>query len=332
MRLIQQIQLPDGRSTTNLGLGCAGILRIPTMRGREKLLRTAVDEGLTHFDVARMYGLGQAEGILGKILMPVRDQVTVGTKFGLPYVNMAGGSTRIQSIGRWLFNMSPGLKRMIRKATARRAPSTPQAFTPNHYSVDEMEKSLDLSLQNLQRNRVDLFYLHEPGMHDVIDENLGQVLAQKQASGKIGVFGLSGHRREVEHYLKTRPDVCGSAIQYSYSPLKKGEEGQPLQFPFTGMFSVIEGSLQPLLHLLSERKQFTRTWSEKLGLELGRRENVGIVILAMALALNPGGLVLFFTSNPKRLQQTIRRMADNQFSQENLLAFREAVTGGIHAN
>ena len=63
MNLIKQIQLPNGRSTANLGFGCAGILRLPTARRRDYLLRTAVEEGITHFDVARMYGLGAAEGL-----------------------------------------------------------------------------------------------------------------------------------------------------------------------------------------------------------------------------------------------------------------------------
>jgi len=332
MTLIKQIRLPNGRSTTNLGFGCAGILRIPTDRGRERLLRTAVEEGITHFDVARMYGLGEAEGILGSSLKSLRDQVTIATKFGLPYATSPGGSTRIQSVARWLFNLSPALKSAIKKASSRRPSSTRQPASPNNYSIEELEKSLSLSLRQLQRERVDILFLHEPGMNDVIAGNMGEALQQKKASGKIGAFGMSGHRGEVEHYLKARPDVCGDAVQYSYSLLKRGPESQPLRYAFTGMFSVIDGTLGLLAKYLSENKDLSRSWSDKLNIELNNRENVGIILLAIALTLNPQGVVLFFTSSPKRLRHMVRQLTDNRFSEENLLGFRQAVTQGIHAN
>jgi len=85
MRLIREIQLPNGRKTANLGFGCAGLLRLPTLRQRENLLRTAVEVGLTHFDVARMYGMGTAEGIVGSWLKPFRGQDTLARKFGQTY-------------------------------------------------------------------------------------------------------------------------------------------------------------------------------------------------------------------------------------------------------
>jgi aryl-alcohol dehydrogenase-like predicted oxidoreductase len=47
------------------------------------MLERAFALGITHFDVARAYGFGRAEGILGKFLRGRRDQVTVATKLGL---------------------------------------------------------------------------------------------------------------------------------------------------------------------------------------------------------------------------------------------------------
>lgn len=73
MNLIKPIQLPNGRNTTNLGFGCASLMRLPTAGSRDRLLRTVIDEGITHFDVARMYGSGEAEGIVGSSLKPGTD-------------------------------------------------------------------------------------------------------------------------------------------------------------------------------------------------------------------------------------------------------------------
>jgi aryl-alcohol dehydrogenase-like predicted oxidoreductase len=46
-------------------------------------LEEAFAQGITRFDVARAYGLGRAEGILGEFLGSKRQQVTLATKFGI---------------------------------------------------------------------------------------------------------------------------------------------------------------------------------------------------------------------------------------------------------
>lgn len=46
-------------------------------------IRRAHELGVTHFDTAEMYGWGAGEELLGRALAPVRDEVTIATKFGL---------------------------------------------------------------------------------------------------------------------------------------------------------------------------------------------------------------------------------------------------------
>ncbi|MFD8686529.1 aldo/keto reductase [Streptomyces sp. NPDC059651] len=46
-------------------------------------IRHAHELGVTHFDTAEMYGWGEGEKLLGTALAPVRDEVTIATKFGL---------------------------------------------------------------------------------------------------------------------------------------------------------------------------------------------------------------------------------------------------------
>ncbi|GAA4685066.1 aldo/keto reductase [Frondihabitans cladoniiphilus] len=45
-------------------------------------IRRAHDLGVTHFDTAELYGWGTGERLLGKALAPIRDEVTIATKFG----------------------------------------------------------------------------------------------------------------------------------------------------------------------------------------------------------------------------------------------------------
>jgi len=45
------------------------------------LIRQAYEQGCTHFDTAEGYGNGENERLLGQALAPMRDQVTLATKF-----------------------------------------------------------------------------------------------------------------------------------------------------------------------------------------------------------------------------------------------------------
>jgi D-threo-aldose 1-dehydrogenase len=57
-----------GTTTTALGFGCSGIIGSNTRTESLGLLSTAVELGIRHFDVARSYGSGDAEAILGDFL------------------------------------------------------------------------------------------------------------------------------------------------------------------------------------------------------------------------------------------------------------------------
>ncbi|MFI6359501.1 aldo/keto reductase [Streptomyces sp. NPDC050743] len=45
-------------------------------------IRRAHELGVTHFDTAEMYGWGEGEKLLGHALAPIREEVTIATKFG----------------------------------------------------------------------------------------------------------------------------------------------------------------------------------------------------------------------------------------------------------
>src|SRR5205807_2674411 len=105
---------------------------------REKLclLHAALDRGITHFDTARMYGVGQAEVALGEFLAGRRDQVTVATKVGLVPPPSA-------------FRVLPG--RLLRGPLGVR----------RGFDLRSVQRSLDRSLKALRTDYVDLLFLHE---------------------------------------------------------------------------------------------------------------------------------------------------------------------------
>src|SRR5215831_738957 len=79
-----------------LGFGTAGLLRVRRRRRRDTLA-AALANGITHFDTAPIYGLGESERELGQFLRGRRAQVTLTTKFGL---QLSAKTTRLAGLQR----------------------------------------------------------------------------------------------------------------------------------------------------------------------------------------------------------------------------------------
>src|SRR5262245_16576894 len=79
-----------------LGLGCMGMTFAygiaPEKKEMIKLLRDAVDRGITFFDTAEVYGPFDNEELLGEAFAPIRHGVVIATKFGFAFE---------ESTGRW---------------------------------------------------------------------------------------------------------------------------------------------------------------------------------------------------------------------------------------
>src|SRR4029453_3132409 len=69
-----------------LGYGCMGLegtYGAPVPRPEAiDLIHAAFERGVPHFDTAEMYGPWTNELVVGEALKPIRDRVTIATKFG----------------------------------------------------------------------------------------------------------------------------------------------------------------------------------------------------------------------------------------------------------
>src|ERR1700753_4235375 len=76
----------SGPQVSALGLGCMGIsFSYGTPLTKEegvRVIRGAVERGVTFFDTAEVYGPFMNEEVVGEALAPFRDQVAIATKFG----------------------------------------------------------------------------------------------------------------------------------------------------------------------------------------------------------------------------------------------------------
>ena len=140
-----------------LGLGCMGMSFGYGPPGEKqamiRLIRTAVERGVTFFDTAEIYGPFTNEELVGEALAPVREQVTIATKFGFRIV--AG-------------QRQPGLD-----------------SRPEH-----IREVADASLKRLGIETIDLFYQHRVDP-DVPIEDVAGTVKDLIRAGKVRHFGLS---------------------------------------------------------------------------------------------------------------------------------------------
>jgi aryl-alcohol dehydrogenase-like predicted oxidoreductase len=164
-----------------IGLGCMGLSHGygPATDRREAiaLIRAAVDEGVTFFDTAEVYGPYLNEEIVGEALAPVRERVVIATKFGFTF-----GDDGKQQI----LNSRP----------------------------DHIKWAVEGSLKRLRIDVIDLLYQHRVDPEVPIEEVAGTV-KDLIAAGKVKHFGLS--EAGVETIRRAHAVQPVTALQSEYS-------------------------------------------------------------------------------------------------------------------
>ena len=184
-----------------IGLGCMNLSHAygtpPPAEQAERLLLTALDEGVTLFDTAALYGFGANETLVGRVLKPHRSRFVLASK---------GGMTG-QPVG-------PGgaLQRVI------------------DGRPESIRRDCEDSLRRLQTDVIDLYYLHrwqKPGPGAVPIEDSVGAMADLVHAGKVRTLGLS----EVSAATLRRAHAVHAiaAVQSEYSPWSRNAEIAVLQ-------------------------------------------------------------------------------------------------------
>jgi len=271
---------------SRIGFGCAGLMRLPSARQRRRLVAAAIDAGLTHFDVARMYGLGAAEAELGRALQGRRDQVTIATKFGID----ASGALR------WLGRLQAPARALLARSSATRTAVRRRRETfagPRVYDVSTARDSLDTSLRKLAVDHVDILFLHDPRPQDQIDPGLEAFLEETRAAGKIRSWGMSLDDPSGTEVLSRLPD--DGVVQLRHDVLT---ETAPR--PRSIAFGALSAHLA-ISQWLSEAPDHRRRWAEAIGADPLEHDLLAELLLAHMLEQDGVTASLYSTTQPRRL-------------------------------
>jgi len=145
----------NGLEVSALGLGCMGMSyaygQIPDKIKMISLIQSAVEQGITFFDTAEMYGPFTNEELLGEALVSYRDKVVIATKFGI----------KIRE-GKQVQDSRP----------------------------EQIRDSVEGSLKRLKTDFIDLYYQHRVDTNVPIEDVAGTI-SDLIKEGKIKNWGLS---------------------------------------------------------------------------------------------------------------------------------------------
>jgi aryl-alcohol dehydrogenase-like predicted oxidoreductase len=175
-----------------LGYGCMGLDfgYGPATDRQEgiRVIRAAVDLGVTFFDTAEVYGPFTNEELVGKALSPIREQVVIATKFGF-HIDAEGKQSGLNS-------------------------------RPEH-----IREVAEASLKRLNTDVIDLFYQHRVDP-DVPIEDVAGAVKELIQEGKVRHFGLSeAGAKTIRRAHAVQPVT---ALQSEYSLWWREPEGEIL--------------------------------------------------------------------------------------------------------
>jgi aryl-alcohol dehydrogenase-like predicted oxidoreductase len=177
----------SGLDVSVVGLGCNNFGRRLDLDGTRAVLDAALEAGVTFFDTADVYGRGQSEEQLGRLLEGRREQLVLATKFGMDMGDGRGPR---------------GSRDYIRGAVLN-------------------------SLRRLRTDVIDVYWYHAPDGETPIGETLETLheLVQAGTVRAIGASNFSAEQiEEADAVARERGFARFTAIQNNYSLLVRDAE------------------------------------------------------------------------------------------------------------
>lgn len=180
-------------SLSRLAFGCASIMGRVGKRAALNAMAMAFDAGVTHFDVARSYGFGDAERIVGQFAATRRGRMTIATKFGIRPRPLGLAMRTARPLVRLARQALPGAGALVRRGSG-------PMLVAGHYSLADARASLETSLRELDLDVIDLLFLHECRRAEPVQEDVIAWLEQLKTQGIVRAWGFATGGDDADHY------------------------------------------------------------------------------------------------------------------------------------
>jgi len=291
-----------------IGFGCAGIPGALSRREAEALIETVLDSGVSHFDVARMYGAGAAERVLGGVARGRRRDMFIVSKAGIE---------PSRRHARWTAKLTGG---------ALRLPGAHAQF--GRFAASQVRASLNTSLRELQVDHLDALLLHEIEPQHVTDD-LRWTLETLQRDGKFEAYGIATSIEHTLPLLTDYPDLCG-IVQVSAAWLDAGRPAPPDSTLI--IHSVLGERLSRAFAAINANPDAQLRFTQATGADAQDRAALAGLMLQSACRRNPNGVTLFSSASREHVVRNAAVLAKAGGPADALDAFLAGPPGGRAAS
>jgi D-threo-aldose 1-dehydrogenase len=290
--------------TTAMGFGCASLFHEPSQVERSKILREALDSGIRHLDVAPIYGMGQAEVEIGRVIKQQRDSITITTKYGIDLTRSGRMFGRVQrpirSVMRQLPSIGTGVKESAQSPTAGRMGEL--LYKSSDFSRRSATQSLERSLRLLDTDYVDVLALHAPSAAALASAgDLLDYLDEQVDCGRIRCWGIASD--VVEESVTARAALSrAQLIQSRLQSLERFRNHRDSLAKACIAFGIFDGILSTIRRRLDESPDKRKFWSERLEVDFSDESTVPNLLLRNALFRNISGPVLYSSTSITRVR------------------------------
>lgn len=300
---MQRITLANtGITISRIGFGCASLTAHNDRAKAISVLNAALDAGITHFDTARLYGMGHSESILGEFIRDKRDRVTITTKFGMEAKpNALTGNRQLVGMVKSIVRKSSLLNKVVRRGM-RGGPAT------GKFSPEDARQSLETSLRELGTSHVDFFMLHCCALEQAQREDLIAFLESCVKAGTVRAFGPS------TEFAKLNGDLTQFAAAHRVFQFESSAATRNIDrlagvntrdvITFAPIFDA-----KALAVAASKNKDRVGPLALRAGIDPTNADALAGFMLGDALARNPRGGVLFATTSAARVKANVAAAA-----------------------
>jgi hypothetical protein len=256
-------------------LGCASMLGFTPRARAIAALESAMALGIRRFDVARSYGYGQAERLLGDFFRANRRDVEITSKYGIaPASGVRANAIRLLRGG------FSGL-RHLEFGLAANAQDAASAF----WSPKILLRGLDQSLRELRTEYLDEFLLHSPPAALAERDALFDAIKSAQQAGKIRKFGVC---TDAQTMLVFAAQLQSAQISFNltHTGISPPQRALPksINHVFAGrggralILARLQSALQPAL---LARAQLDESWAQRALIENEHYANEAILRVSL---------------------------------------------------
>jgi predicted oxidoreductase len=237
------------------------------------LINLFIENGITTFDHADIYGGYTTEASFGKALSESkidRKKIQLITKCGIQYVSENRPNNSIKHY---------------------------------EYSKDYIIWSVENSLKNLQTDYLDVFLLHRPSPLMQADE-IAEAVSKLKADGKILSFGVSNFTSSQTELLRQKTEISFNQVQFSATHYEAMLDGS---FDYMQVHNIKPMAWNPLGTVFRENTDQTFRLRQLLA-KLVEKYHIGSDIILLAWIMqHPAGISpVAGTVNSGRIQQLMK--------------------------